>query len=104
MKALFLLVTVTMLIFSNAHGQETNIKKDAELQGPWILENFGTWIVRNKNGTILPLSFTTTLYDCGKKITSISKELNGYEVKISYFYKNEKDTLPEIETVFLICK
>jgi hypothetical protein len=106
MKRIFCMLIAIMIIFTSAHAQEqdTNSTQDNACEGSWILQYYGGWVVRNNEGTILPLSSATIFYDCQKNQFFPSQDLSGFDVEIECLHASEKSNLPDVTKVFFFCR
>ncbi|UTF50237.1 hypothetical protein NLA06_17050 [Desulfomicrobium sp. ZS1] len=104
MKFVISIFLLSITLATSAFSDDKNATNINQCPGPWVLKNYGGWIVHNQNGTILPLSANTRLLDCKTDETSLTPSLDGADVLVECSLPEGKQKLPEVKNIILICK
>jgi hypothetical protein len=106
MKALIFLLIYSLhsADITCAYAQESNIQLNHACHGKWIIQNFGSWSVRNTDGITIPLSPQTLFYDCQNHQFQPTIDHNGLKVDIECLQSNQNSNFPNVTKVFFICE
>ncbi len=100
-----LLLAVCILIFAGvANAEEGGALSNNACPGNWVLEKPSGWVVRNEEGTMLPLTSGTQILGCGQAPATLSDELSGVSVSIICTPPPVENGLPDIVSVSIVCE
>lgn len=97
-------ILLSITLATSAFSDDKNATNINQCPGPWVLKNYGGWIIHNQNGTIVPLSANTRLLDCKNDETSLTPSFDGADVVAECSLPEEEQTLLEVKNIILICK
>lgn len=105
MKKLFLLIFILFFCLYSAHAQESEkITTEPMCIGNWVLKNLGGWVLQNEMGVLLAVSGSTEIFGCDQKKIALTNDLSGTQVNIVCAPSPVENGLPDIVSVYIICK
>ncbi len=105
MKTLFLCICLMFLFAGAIHAEEGESNSTDNLcQGYWTLSNQAGWVIRNKEGVVLPLSASTVVFGCGKIPVSLEKDLSGVSVDARCAPSPVENGLPDVVSISIVCE
>lgn len=103
MRTIIISILSTLLLAFTVLAQEDTQEK-IKCSGTWTLINESGWVVRSKEGTVLPLSYNTEIIGCSKKSIKLNHKHSGRSVAIFCQPSKIEHGLPDITKVIIICK
>ena len=112
MKYLIAAILATLLYASAVYSEEilanttepSGDRTQKYCPGNWSLLKSGTWAVRNKSGTIMPISASTVILGCDGSEVRLEDELAGASADITCAEPIVPNGLPTLKSVRIICE
>lgn len=104
MKKILALATALLILSVSYVSSAEPINDNQDCSGAWTLLNEHGWVVKNKNGIIIPLSYSTIIYGCDSKPIKLYSGLNKARVTIKCLPLEGKDQTPTIQKLYIICE
>jgi thioredoxin-related protein len=105
MKKIFILIILLLSFFCSAHAQDSEkMSTEPMCTGNWVLKNIGGWMLQNESGVLLPVSGSTEIYGCDQKKTPLTNDLSGVQANIICAPSPVENGLPDIVSIYIICK
>jgi hypothetical protein len=104
---------IISILFVAALCQQTRAENNADIStnsssnlcsGVWTLIKPAGWCVKDKSGTILPLTASTLILGCDATPAELSDNLIGTIVDIKCSAPYSPEGIPDVESILIICE
>ncbi|ACU91498.1 hypothetical protein Dbac_3426 [Desulfomicrobium baculatum DSM 4028] len=108
MRVLIMSILFVAFLFQNTHAENTaDISTNSTLNlcsGVWTLIKPAGWCVKDKSGTILPLTASTLVLGCDATPTELSDNLIDTIVDVKCSAPYTPEGIPDVESILIICE